>query len=252
MRKLFLTTIYIAFVFLWLAGCSQKDDETVKVTINVPKYKNDTLTISATNMLSMDYDVLAKVKLDSGGRGTIEFKLEQPVFVSISGPKMGAELLLSPGEHLSILPQSPGAKWAITFAGDGAAVQEYLFDMHDIRRKLDTWNGKYSFRLDSTEFIKARDSLSRSYTRLITNLKNNPDVSDEQIQLLLKQNKMGLLFYEQNFTVSKDSIEIPLAIRNSIANMPVDTVLLGSRMFDYSIFASNFCGREYMMRFMMK
>lgn len=234
--------ILIGIVFQ-MVGCGQKKN-LVKISIKYPEAAGDTITVGRTNMISLVGIELGKVRLDSAGKGTIEVEVPEPIFAYINGKHMAAGILIGPGDEFQILPSSKGAKQAIRFEGDGAIVNQIYNESQQLRNGFDKWNGTYSFQLGPDEFLKAKDSLQRSYDQLLAKLKSDKQVSADRVDMLNRQTAMHVIFYQYNFVAGKDSSEIPLSVREVVRKLPVDTIALKTGIFDYALIASNFYRQE--------
>ena len=232
-RYLFLTGIIFQ-----LLGCGRDKKNLVRISINYPKAAGDTVLIARTNMVSLDSIGLGRVVLDSAGKGIVEFELDAPVFAGIAAGHMAGGLLVSPGDELSLVPSKVGSKYALGFEGDGADSQEFLNEASQFRQGLERWEGTYSFRLDKEAFLLAKDSLERGYNRLLAKLKSNPNVSEEKRNLLTRQIKMSILFYQYNYSNGKDSIDVPASVWEATKEIPVDSIALKTGMFDFGLIAS--------------
>lgn len=221
-----------------LTGCGQKKNNLVKISLNYPKAAGDTILIARTNMVSLDSIGLGRVVLDSAGKGIVEFTLDGPVFAGVAAGHLAAGLLVSPGDELSIVPSKPGSKHALSFEGDGAAVQEFVNEVARFRQGMERWKGNLAIRLGKEEFLDARDSLQRGYDQLLAKLESNPNVSEEKRDLLARQIKMSVLFYQYNYAIGRDSIDIPASVREVTSEMPVDSIALKAGMFDFALIAS--------------
>ncbi|WP_229248877.1 TlpA family protein disulfide reductase [Dyadobacter sandarakinus] len=190
-------------------------------------------------MISLEGTELAKVRLDSAGKGVLEVEVNEPVFTYINnGKNMAASLLIAPGDDCEILAAEPGAGFPLHFAGDGAAVNQALNECQQLRSAFDKWNGTYSFQLEGNVFLQARDSLQKSYDQLIGKLKVSNDVTAEKLDLLKRHAAMHIIFYQYNFALGKDSSEIPQSVWHVVNQFPVDTIALKAGIFDYGMIAS--------------
>lgn len=223
-----------------LTGCDQKKKNLVKIAIDYPKAAGDTIYIGRTNMINLANIELGKVRLDSAGKGLVEVEIEGRVFAYVNGNHMAAGLLISPGDNIAITPAPQGAKFALSFEGDGAAVNRTYNEAQQVRHNFEKWNGVYYFQLEPDEFLKAKDSLQRTYDHIIAQLKLNKEVSAEMLNLLKRQTDMHLVFYQFNFITGKDSSAIPASVRKVVEKLPIDTTALKMGMFDYSMVASQF------------
>lgn len=231
--------LFIAILFQ-LVGCNQKENKSVKISIHHRKAAGDTVKILTTNMINLDTIELGRVILDSAGKGVAEFELDEPVFASATAGHLGTGFFISPGDEQVIVPSKPGAKLSISYEGDGAVINQFINEAYQIRNGLERWNGNYAIRLDQGEFLKARDSLQRGYDQLLGKLKMEKQLSGEMVDLLTRQIKMSVLFYQYNYAIGRDSSEIPATVRDAIKEMPIDTIALKTRMYDYALIASFF------------
>lgn len=231
--------LFIAIIFQ-LVGCNQKENKSVEISIHHRKAAGDTVKILTTNMVNLDTIELGRVILDSAGKGVAEFMLEAPVFAGADAGHLATGMFISPGDELAIVPSKQGEKLSITFEGDGAAVNEFINEAEQVRNGLQKWKGNYAIRLDKGEFMKAKDSLQKGYDQLFSKLKSNPKVSEEMRDLLARRINMSILFYQYNYALGRDSSEIPETVREAIKEMPIDTIALKTRMFDYALIASFF------------
>jgi thiol-disulfide isomerase/thioredoxin len=231
--------LFCSVLFL-MSGCGQKKKNLVKISINHLKAAGDTVTIARTNMVSFDNIELGKVVLDSAGKGIAEFELSGPIFAYATAPHLAAGLFISPGDELAIIPSKEGAKLAISFEGDGAVANQFINEARQVRDGLEKWNGNYAIRLDRDEFLKAKDSLQRGYDQLLANLKLQKQASEETVDLLTRQTKMSVLFYQYNYALGRDTSEIPASVGEAVKEMPVDTIALKTGMYDYALIASFF------------
>lgn len=241
MRYPFYSFLFLCFTLFLISGCDQKKNNLVRISINHLKAAGDTIVIARTNMVNLDNIELGKVVLDSAGKGTGEFELDAPVFAHIVAEDLAAAFFISPGADLAIVPVKEGAKVSIGFEGDGAAVNQFIMESHQIRNGVEKWNGKYAIHLNKAEFTEAKDSLQRGFDRLLTSLKSDAKISAEMHDLMKRYAGMQALFYQYNFSIGKDSSEIPAAVSQAIKEMPIDTVALKLGMFDYALIASFFC-----------
>lgn len=231
--------LFIGIAF-YLSGCDRKTKNAVRISINFPKAAGDTVLVNHTNMVNLDTVRLGRVVLDNAGKGVVEFRIDAPVFVGVTAGHLAAGLLISPGDQVSLVPSKHGAKSTLGFEGDAAAAQEFLQEAAQFRQGLERWKGDYSFRLDKEEFLLAKDSLQMGYDQLLAKLKSNPNVSSEKLDLLTRQTKMSVLFYQYNYAIGRDSSEIPATVREAVKEMPIDSIALKTRMYDYALIASFF------------
>lgn len=230
--------LIIGIVFQ-MTGCGRKKN-LVRISINYPKAAGDTVTVGRVNMINLDAIELGKVVLDSLGKGVVQAVVEEPLFAHINGGHIAAGMLISPGDDLAIVPSAKGAKLTIQFEGDGAAVNQMLNEGNQVRNSFEKWNGVFAFNLEPNEFLKAKDSLQRSYDQLLAKLKSDKQVSAEAQSFLKRAMDMHVLFYQYNFIGGKDSTEIPLSVRKLTETLPIDTIALRMGVFDYSMIASTF------------
>ncbi|GGH49870.1 hypothetical protein GCM10007423_52160 [Dyadobacter endophyticus] len=233
----YLSLFFIGIIFQ-LIGCGQKKDNLVRISFNYPKAAGDTVLIARTNMVSLDSIGMGRVVLDSAGKGIVEFTLDAPVFAGISAGQLAAGLLVSPGDEISIVPSRPGSKHMLGFEGDGAVVQEFLNEAVRFRQGMERWKGNLAIRLDKEEFLNARDSLEKGYDQLLAKLKSNPNISGEIRDLLTRQIKMSVLFYQYNYAIGRDSIDIPVSVWEATSEMPVDSIALKTGIFDFALIGS--------------
>ncbi|ACT93288.1 TlpA family protein disulfide reductase [Dyadobacter fermentans] len=236
---LYIYLVCFGIVFLF-TGCEYKKNNSVKVTIDYPKLAGDTVSIGRVNMVDVSTIELGKVLLDSAGKGVVEVEVEAPVFAHINGKELAAGILIYPGDEIEIAPSAAGARLAVQFRGDGAAVNQALNETQQIRSEFEKWNGTYYFQLNSEDFLAAKDSLQKSYDHLFSKLKSDTQVSAERLALLTHQTGMHVVSYQYNFAIGKDTSEIPAQVRRVVEHLPIDTVALQSGMFDYSLVASQF------------
>lgn len=240
MRYPLYSFLCLCFALSLMSGCDQKKKNLVKISINHLKAAGDTVLIARTNMINFDNVELGKVVLDSAGKGTAEFELDAPVFAHVAAAHLAAAFFVSPGDELAIVPAKAGAKVSISFEGDGAAVNQFIMESHQIRNGLEKWDGTHAIHLNKEEFLKAKDSLQRGYGQLFAKLKSNKQVSAEMLSLMKSYTEMSVVFYQQNFAIGKDSSEIPETVSEAIKRMPIDTIALKTGMVDYALIASNF------------
>ncbi|MCF2442515.1 TlpA family protein disulfide reductase [Dyadobacter sp. CY345] len=233
--------LLLSTLLIGTAGCEKKSKESVKISINIPKAAGDTIVIERTNMISFAGVELAKIRLDSVGKGFAEVAIKESVFCYFNnGENMAAGFLISPGDEFQIVSAEPGAKFPLRFEGDGAAVNQVYYEALELRSAFDKWNGIYSFQLAGNEFLNAKDSLERSYGQLLGKLKTNPEVAKEKLDLMKRYFDMHVIFYQYNFAVGKDSAEIPLSVWEVVQKFPVDTIALKAGVYDYEFIGSNF------------
>ncbi|MBO9611603.1 MAG: redoxin family protein [Dyadobacter sp.] len=240
MRSSTLFFLFFITIIFQLVGCNQKKNKSVKISIHHHKAAGDTLKILTTNMVNLDTIELGRLILDSAGKGVSEFELDAPVFASATAGHLATSFFISPGDELAILPSKPGAKFSIGYEGDGAAFNQILNEASQFRNGLERWNGNYAIRLNQDEFLKAKDSLQRGYDQLLARLKLEKQVSEEMVDVFARQTKMSVLFYQFNYAIGRDSSEIPATVSEAIKEMPIDTIALKTRMFDYALIASFF------------
>jgi thiol-disulfide isomerase/thioredoxin len=239
MRYSACSLLLIIGIAFQMTGCGQKKN-LVKISINYPKAAGDTVTIGRLNMASLAGIELGKVRLDSAGKGVAEIEVAEPIYAYANGKRMAAGLFVSPGDELAIMPSSQDAKLAIRFEGDGAAVNQFINESTQVKNGLEKRNGTYSFQLGPDDFLKAKDSLRRGYDQLLAKLKSNKEVSEELLGILSRQTDISIIFYQYNFAIGKDSLEIPESVREVVEKLPLDTIALKTGMFDYSLIASSF------------
>lgn len=222
-----------------MTGCGQKKN-LVRISITYPKAAGDTVIVGRTNMISLAGIELGKTRLDSAGKGTIEVEVGEPVFAYVNGKHMAVGLLIGPGDEVQILPSSKGAKLAIRFEGDGAIANQIFNESTQLGNDFNEWNGTYAFRLGQDEFLKAKDSLQRSYDKLLAKLKSDKQVTADRVDMLTRLTAMHVIFYQYNFVAGKDSSEIPSSVWKVVQELPVDTIALKTGIYDYALIASNF------------
>lgn len=240
MRYPFYSFLFLCFALFLISGCDQKKNNLVRISINHLKAAGDTVLIARTNMINFGDVELGKVVLDSAGKGIAEFELDEPVFAHVAAAHLAAAFFISPGDELAIVPAKAGAAVSISFEGDGAAVNQFIIESHQVRNGLEKWNGTYAIHLNKDEFLKAKDSLQRGYEQLLVKLKSDKQVLPEMLDLMKRYTDMHVLFYQQNFSIGKDSSEIPATVAEAIEEMPIDTIALKRGMFDYALVASSF------------
>ena len=227
-------------IAIQLLGCGREKKDLVRISINYPKAAGDTISVGRVNMVNVSTIDLGKVRLDSTGKGVVEVMADGPVIAHINGNQIAAGILMYPGDEISVVPSQQGAKLAIAFEGDGAAVNQALNEMQQLRSNFEKWNGTYYFQLQAEEFLKAKDSLDKSYGHLLAKLKTDKNAEEERINLLSRQTGMHVVFYQYNFAIGKDTSEIPASVKKVAEHLPLDTVALQTGMFDYSLVASQF------------
>ena len=241
MRYYFYLVMLFSTVFIGTTGCEKNSKHSVKIFINFPKAAGDTVIVGRTNMISLASIELAKVRLDSTGKGVVEVAVKEPVFAHINnGKNIAAGILIGPGDEFQIRSAEPDAKLPLSFEGDAAAINQVYYEVQQLTSAFDKWNGTYSFQLERNEFLKAKDSLQRSYVQLLSKLKTNPQVSAEKLDLLKRYADMHVIFYQYNFAAGKDSAEIPQSVREVIQKFPVDTIALKAGVFDYGLIGAYF------------
>lgn len=240
MRHPVYTYLFFAGIVCQLIGCDQKKNNSVKISIDYPKAAGDTILLGRTNLIDLASIEMGKVLLDSAGKGTVEVDVEGSVFAFISSKHVATGLLISPGDDIRISPSSKDAKLVVQFEGDGAAFNQIHNEAVQLRRNFEKWNGTYSFQLKPDEFLKAKDSLQRTYHVLLSKLKPDTKASAERLDLLTRQANMNVVFYQCNFAIGKDSSEIPASVREVVDKLPVDTIALKAGILDYGLIASSF------------
>ena len=234
MRYYFYLIILSSTVLFVTTGCEKKAKQLVKISINFPKAAGDTIVLGRTNLISLAAVELASVRLDSAGKGVVEVELKESVFGYISnGKNLSADILISPGDDFQIMSAEPGGKLQFRFEGNGAAINQAYYEQQQLSSAFNKWNGTYAFQLEADEFLKAKDSLQRSYNRLLEKIKTNPEVTAEKLDLLKRYADMHLIFYQFNFALGKDSAEIPFVVREVVQKFPVDTIALKAGLSDY-------------------
>jgi len=241
MRDYFYLIMLFLIVLIGTTGCKKRPKQSVKISIDFPTAAGDTIVVGRTNMISLAGVELAKVRLDSVGKGVMEVEVQEPVLAYINnGKNMAADILISPGDEFQIMSAEPDAKLEFRFEGDGAAVNQVYYEAQQVSFAFNKWNGSYSFQLEANEFLKAQDSLQRSYNQLLSKLETNPEVPAEKLDLLKRYADMHVIFYQYNFAAGKDSAEIPLSIREVVKKFPVDTIALKAGIFDYGLIGAFF------------
>jgi thiol-disulfide isomerase/thioredoxin len=245
MSYCFYMLVFFLAVLIGITGCEKKSKESVKISIDFPKAAGDTVIVGRTNMISLEGVELAKVRLDSAGKGMVEVAVKKAVFGYINmGKDITAGILIAPGDEFQILSAEPDAKLSLHFEGNGAAVNQVYYETQQLRSAFDKWNGSFSFQLEANEFLKAKDSLQRSYDQLLGKLKTDPEISAEKLDLLKRHADMHVIFYQYNFAAGKDSAEIPLSVREVVENFPVDTIALKAGVLDYGLIGSFFYNNQ--------
>lgn len=232
----YLSLFFIGILFL-LIGCDQKKKNLVKISINYPKAAGDTVRIAKGNMIDLTDIKLAEIQLDSSGKGVVQFELERPLFIHANADHLNVNLFVSPGDAAGIVHAAKGARSLIDFKGDGAAVNQYIYDVGQFRGSLEKWNGIQVNELSNTEFLKARDSLQNGYNELLAKFKSSNKVSKRILDALEAHNKMRVFLYQYFFASGKDSVDIPESVRKAISEIPVDTIALQTGMYDYGLVA---------------
>ncbi|MDQ6479550.1 TlpA disulfide reductase family protein [Dyadobacter sp. LHD-138] len=245
MRYYIYLVMLFSTVFIGTTGCEKNAKHSVKIFINFPKAAGDTVIVGRTNMISLASIELAKVRLDSTGKGVVEVAVKEPFFAFINnGKNIAAGILILPGQNFQIRSDEAGTKLSLRFEGDGAAVNQVYYEMQQVSSVFNKWNGSYSFRLEANEFLKAKDSLQRSYDQLLGKLKTDPEISAEKLDLLKRHADMHVIFYQYNFAAGKDFAEIPLSVREVVENFPVDTIALKVGVFDYGLIGGFFYNNQ--------
>ena len=245
MRYYFYLAMLFSAVIIGMTGCEKKSKQSVKISIHYPTAANDSVVVGRINMISLAGVELAKILLDSAGKGVLEVSVKESVFGYIHiGKNVAAGILMTPGDEVQIVSAEPGAKLLLRFEGDGSAANQVYYEMQQLSFAFDKWNGKYYFQLEANEFLRAKDSLQRSYNRLLDKLRTNAEVPAEKLDLLKRHADMHVTIYQYNFAAGKDSAEIPLSVRNAVQNFPVDTIALKAGIFHYGIIGSYFYRNE--------
>jgi len=241
MRCYYYLIMLFSAVLIGATGCKKEPKESVKISINFPKAAGDTIIIGRTNMISLAGIELAKFRLDSAGKGVVEMAVKEPVFAYVNiGKNIAAGILIAPGDEFQILSTEPGARLPLRFEGDATAINQAYYEAQQLTSAFNKWNGTYSFQLEGNEFLKAKDSLQRSYVQLLSKLKSNPKVPAGKLDLLKRHADMHVIFYQYNFAAGKDSAEIPQSVREVIQKFPVDTIALKAGVFDYGLIGTYF------------
>lgn len=241
--RCFLFLVFLGVLFQ-LVGCDQKKKNLVKISINYPKAAGDTVRIARDNMIDLTDIKLAEVILDSIGKGIVEFELERPIFIRANAQHLNVSLFGSPGDVIGIVPAPKEQNSPIAFEGDGAVINQHIYDAGQLRGSLEKWNGVHANQLDKETFLKARDSLQRGYGQLLAKFKSNSQVSEETLDVLERHSKMNVFLYQYFFALGKDSIDVPQSVSETINEMPVDTIALKAGMFDYALVAQLFYQHE--------
>jgi thiol-disulfide isomerase/thioredoxin len=245
MRYSFYLMMFFSAMLIGTTSCEKKSKESVKIFIDFPQAAGDTVVLGRTNLISLAGVELAKVQLDSAGKGVLEVETKELVFAYIdNGKNIKAGILIAPGDDLQILSTETGAKLPLRFVGNAAAIHQVYYESQQLTSAFNKWNGIYSFQLEEYEFLKAKDSLQRSYDQLLSKLKSNPEVSAEKLDLLKRHADMHVIFYQYNFAMGKDSAEIPQSVRKVIQKFPVDTIALKAGVFNYGLIGNYFYHHE--------
>lgn len=245
MRYCFYMLMVFSAVLIGTTGCKKKSTESVTISIDFPKAAGNTVIVGRTNMISLEGIELAKVRLDSAGKGVVKVAVKEPVFGYIHiGKSIMAGIVITPEDEIQILPAGPAAKFPLRFEGSGEAVNQVYNEAQQLKSAFNEWNGTYSFQLEANEFLKAKDSLQRGYQQLLGKLKADPATSAEKLDLLKRYAYMHVLFYQYNFALGKESEEIPPSVREVVENFPLDTIALKAGVSDYGLIASFFYNNQ--------
>lgn len=232
--------LFFVGVLFQLVGCDQKKKNLVRISINYPKAAGDTVRIARDNMIDLSDIKLAEIQLDSTGKGVAEFALERPTFIRANAEHLNVSMFGSPGDVVGIVPAAKVQTSPVAFEGDGAAVNQHIYDAGQLRGGLEKWNGVHVNQLDKEMFLRAKDSLQRGYGQLLARFKSNSQVSEETLDVLERHSKMNVFLYQYFFALGKDSIDVPQSVNEAINEMPVDTIALKTGMFDYALIAQLF------------
>ncbi|MCF0073882.1 TlpA family protein disulfide reductase [Dyadobacter sp. CY261] len=244
MRQSFFLSLFLIIILIENAGCDRRGAKITTIAIHFPKAANDTVKIATANMVDLDVVELGKVKLDSNGNGALEFALETPLFAFSNSKHMVGGFYIVPGSKVTLVQSQDTTSQLADYEGDGAIFNRYLRAANDIRNGLEKWKGKHAIELEAGDFINARDSLQKAYDQLESKMKTEKDISEEMRNLLALRNRMSVLFYQYNFAIGRDSANTPASVREAVKHMPVDTIALKTRMYDYGLIASYFFQHE--------
>ena len=183
-----------------LVGCKEQDQETLKISFDLPSNPSDTVHLFYQDPL--DYTRVENhfVALDSLGQGNIHLDLVYYTFASADVNGKLFNLFTYPGGELIITGNTDDLPNSIKFSGKGANVNDYFVKVSKIYKDNDLWNGKFFNFLDSAEFHKRQRMIQTKIDSVNEDYFGELISSDTIIQILKSENEFKSMwqyfFYE--------------------------------------------------------
>ena len=235
---------YSNFIFLFCISLfwsckSEQFSNKVKITVNATNSKGQAVAIKSMNMLSGESITLKESKLDSSGLAKLEFDLPNTQFVQIQVGEKTNALLLSPSDDLDITLDLKDADSKPVFKGKAAEASNYLNQSTNTIIQFQQLGGKNFSDLDTASFVTWYDSLNHTYSNFHKAFLDTTKTNKNICNLLEKRNKAITIFHKQmyvltQFGATKRESEIPFFFKNIKNEVPFDTTLLNSNLFDYA------------------
>jgi len=176
-------------------GCSQKESNTVTLTINSDLEKGQPVKI--TSYKNLEELILAEGKLDSLGQALIEIKMDNPTVAYLRIGDKYSEVYLTPGNKMQVSAKQSGTR--IKFFEDGADVNNYLSEMMVLVETAKMRGGNYITQLDLEHFLSRLDSIKNELTHFHNQYVDSVKFPQRVLSFLEKKKNLKSLLLKQEY-----------------------------------------------------
>ena len=224
---------------LLIISCNIEDSGKVRILVSTSDLSVKNVKVNLTNLLNLSDTLLSIAKFDSTGKATLEFKLSYPMFASIELGDRWIGLYVEPNYNL-ILNVDQKSDNAVSFSGNGAEPNNYLFQVNKIFRKYEFKDGKRLVELTPISVVNRFDSLIMDIKNYRIRYFDSTNMTKKTMQILEFNDRLCVISQKMDYLIShhidKSNREfIPEQLKGAVQEIPFDEDLLKYRMFSYAI-----------------
>ena len=246
MSTLHRLSVYSFILICWFgSGCSEKKKaDTVTISIDIPSFAGKDFRLSFNN--NLDEAELAKVKLDSAGKGTVELTVHNPMFAYIGIEGKYSEAYLTPKTDFTVSLSKNEQEDIFHFSGDNAAINNYLEQSTRLAEKIKTKNNSFICHLETPRFVQRFDSLKTALTGFFQTYRDSVAMADDIRDLLEKKISLRLAAVALEFAyvqqwekssaagdTSAQQYALPAVAQETIDQIPFDSLLVETGAWDF-------------------
>ncbi len=200
-------------------------------------------------LLSFVESTLADVRLDSTGTAAVALNLSGPVmaYFEIDGKRQ--PLYLTPGDNLDISVLNTEDAQAMTYAGKGSAVNNYLTQVSQLQEKFITAGGKFIWELEQEAFRARLDSMRAAFAAFHQGYTDTVALPEKLSNSLENKNRLNLVSLKEEYELvhypDRAEMAEQLTVEKSndaFYDVPFDTTFLNNAMmgYDYGFILSKY------------